>query len=541
LQTEEDFRHTSVVTHTMKNMAWAVVIFFNMFFLYFMMTMGLTRTRDFQVSFVVACMLQLFFEIFVFETLEVAWVQYIIPHLVMKDVRKQILFLREQINDAFDVKLSGVEHPFDATEYLFASARLAKEFPDLFESEIILIFSNYLPGEIGERWNSAKWWRPSNMKGVSFSILLPVLMILQWVGTISMRIQKAVVHVFQPIFCSLGIVLAFFMAANPIWLLVPAAFVFFECYQWYKRKRKQSGVIDDVDLDDIDGGDLKKKPQSAGLILDEVVDEGLKTKPSESHVVHAPSTVHSIEPVVEPVVELEKQRDVDEHIDEPVVEPSPSLKKKNSTFANYEMQVEHVVTDEKASDAPIIEETLDKIEDEANIDEDDDDDDDAWTVYNDEGKPIGVEKNGHLCTTPNSDARRTKRQQRQETWQLFGQFEERQKAKVVSGNVEDDTSNSFRSPQKSMDPFRVAPVLRSISSVVDDDYVPSPYADKNIAPVDPRDMRPGRVHLPPVIRKCGPGRLLPHKDDGFAENNEGGVKSSPQGEFKDVPNLIWEK
>jgi len=536
-KTEEDFRHINIVTRTMKNLAWAAVIFFNLFFLYYMMTMGLTRPRDFQISFVTACMIQLFFEIFVFETLEVAWVQYIIPMLVMDDVRKRIRFLRQQIDDAFDVKLSSIENPFDATEYLFASARLAKEFPSLFESEIILIFASYLPGAIGERWKGVKWWRPSNVKGVSFSILWPALVILQYIGTISMRTQKAVVHVFQPIICALGIVLAFFFAANPIWLVIPAAFVAFELYQWHKRRRTPKTTVVE-DLDDVKDEPLKVKPQPEVPIMEQFDERPVKSKPVE-----------------EPV---------EERITPPVAEPPRVLKKKKSTFATYEIEEKKI---EKEEEKEIEKEVEKKQEVQSPIGDSyvsvsakdiyDDDDDDVRTVFDDDGKPAGVKKLSHAGPS-DSAARKKKRRERQKSHQLYNAFEERQRAKEVSGHVDDETSNAFLSPQKSMDPFRVAPVQRAISNVAPDDYVPSPYADKDFSLVDTRDIRPGRVHLPPVSRKRGPGSAtlaVPSSDDDKpdddAEVSPGNEKESKPSsttsilnegkEFTDYPNLNWEK
>lgn len=532
-KTEEDFRHINIVTRTMKNLAWATVIAFNLYFLIYMITLGVNRPRDFQISFVTACMIQLFFEIFVFETLEVAWVQYIIPMLVMDDVRKRIRFLRQQINDAFDVKLSCTTNPFDATEYLFASARLAKEFPSLFESEIILIFSNYLPGAMGERWKGGKWWRPSNMKGVRFSLLIPALAILQYIGTITMRVQKAIVRVFQPILWVLGIILAFFFVANPVWLVIPAAFIAFEGYQWYKRRRPPKTAIIE-DLDDIKDEPLKAKPQPEVPIMEQFDERPVKAKP------------------------------IEEHAEEPVVEPPRVLKKKKSTFAAYEIEDKKMEVEEEKK---IEKEEEKKQEKPSTIDDPyvkvsaaalhGDDDDDMRTVFDDDGKPVGVKKISRSGPTDNA-ARKKKRKDRQKSHQLYNAFEERQKAKEVSGHVDDETSNGFMSPKKSMDPFRVAPVQRSISNVAPDDYVPSPYADRDFSHVDMRDIRPGRVHLPPVSRTRGPGSaplIVPSAHDVKAdddaevgsEKKKGGKSASAtvdlneEKKFTDFPNLNWEK
>lgn len=532
----------------MKNIAWGIVIFFNLFFLYYMMTMALTRARDFQVSFAIACTVQLMFEIFIFETLEVGWVQYIIPHLVVSDVRKQIDYLRQQINDAFDVELSEIEHPFDATEYLFVSARLAKEFPTLFESEVILIFSNYLPGAIGERWNIDKSWRQANiMKGASFSIFLPMMAILQWLGTFSMRAQKAIMHVFQPIFCAMGVIVAFFMAANPIWLLVPAAFIGFEVYQWskHKRKAKVDLISEDVDLDAKMEAPMKAKPEPEGIKITEIDDRPEKMKPFEVPVKIPSSAAASVavaereEPIpVPPVVKVEateKKDDVEEENLKSI--PAQSTKKKKA-FAKYEMQ---------GDKSPSEKDDVQKAEIATSSVEIDDDDDDARTVYDDDGKPSGVkkvhkkEKRGVDRIPSNTAARKKTRRDRIKAQELYDQFEKRQKEEEECGSQEKLSANLFKSPPKALDPFRVSPLQHSLGHVSStaDDMVPSPYAGKDVAPEGLRDMRAGRVHLPPVSRKGGPGHMPSNRFNCFdSDNDDNGSDGNDEGT---VPKLKWEK
>mgnify|MGYP003385739014 CR=1 FL=1 len=530
LQTEEDFRHVSVVTGTMKRIAWGIVILFNLFFLWYMMTMALTRARDFQVSFAIACTVQLFFEIFIFETLEVSWVQYVIPHLVVNDVRKRITSLRQQVRDAFDIKLSEIEHPLDATEYLFVSARLAKEFPTLFESEVILIFSNYLPGAMGERWNSSKWWRPANWQGAGFTIFLPMLLILQWMGTFSMRAQKAIIHVFQPIFCALGVLMAFFVAANPIWLLVPAAFVCFELYQWSKRKRKPKVNVlsEDVDMDAKVDAPMKVKPEPEVFKITDIDDHPLKAKPVETPV--QPSTLSAVvavreEPtLVPPVEKVESTESIP-------LQPPP---KKKKAFANYEMQDEKKNSLSEAAGAekssPFVEE--------------DDDDDDARTVYDDDGRPSGVKKVQKNAKkggggTGNTAARKKNRRDLK-AQELFDQHEKRLQEEEKSGCQDGLSANSFENPPKALDPFRVSPLQRSLGQAgsTTDEVVPSPYLGKDIAPVGHRDMRPGRVHLPPVSRQGGPGSVAPNRFNCLESGND---ETSSSDEEENIPKLKWEK
>jgi hypothetical protein len=559
----------------MKNIAWGIIIFFNLFFLYYMMTLALTRARDFQVSFAIACVVELMFEIFIFETLEVAWVQYMIPHLVVNDVRKRIVYFRQQINDAFDVKLSEIEHPFDATEYLFVSARLAKEFPTLFESEIILIFSNYLPGAIGDRWGNVKSWRPSNMKGASFTILLPMLTVLQWMGTFSMRAQKAIMHVFQPIFCAMGVVLAFFMAANPIWLLVPAAFICFEVYQWSKRRRKAKVALigGDVDLDAKMEEPLKAKPEPEGAQLTDIDDRPVKAKPIEECVKISPTVTSVVaieEPVLVPPVETVESTEKEEEVlqlavkeEEPKIVSQQSVKKKKA-FANYEMQEEQEektpVKDDRAETvATSLENPVPPVPD---LLLSDDDDDDARTVYDDDGTPSGVEKvekkqggrgrGGGERGGKDTTARKKNRQHRRKAQQLFEQFENRRQEDLITSLLDDGAVEINPKQKQNKQHGKI--------SLAFDELVASPYA-AYLGQRDSRDVRAGRVHLPPVARKGGPGigstgstgtGSRPNRfscldsghdqDSGSDEDGDAAQKRSDEAEENNnIPKLNWEK
>lgn len=527
----------SVVTRTMKNIAWGIVIFFNLFFLYYMMTMALTRARDFQVSFATACTIQLMFEIFIFETLEVAWVQYIIPHLVVSDVRKRIEYLRQQITDAFDVELSEIEHPFDATEYLFVSARLAKEFPTLFESEIILIFSNYLPGAIGERWKTAKSWRLFDTKGAGFTIFLPMLAILQWMGTFSMRAQKAIMHVFQPIICALGVIAAFFMAANPIWLIVPATFVAFEVYQWLKRKRKAKVALlsNNFDLDAKIEGPLRVKPEPEGIKITDIDDRPLKIKPKEE-----PSPISAAGGVNEELILAPSVEKCESTAEEPKSLPLQSFKKKKA-FAAYEIQEEKEKCSIKNSSAEAVAAPGQLLCG---------DEDDDRTVYDDDGRPSGVKKHQseHRGRLPcNTAARKKTRQDRLKARELFEQFEKCQREEEASGSQRDLAANLFENPPKVLDPFRVSPLQQSLAQVssnaASDDIVPSPYVGKDVAPLGLRDIRAGRVHLPPLARQGGPGcsggSIMPPNDFMCFESEEEDNTDIDDPDI--IPKLKWEK
>jgi hypothetical protein len=249
-KTEVDFRHTYVVTPLAKQLAWGCIAVINIFFIYYCMLTAASRDYYFQGTFVTACAIQLFFEIFVFETVEIAWVHYIVPHLAVKDIQLAIAQLKKHVDHAFSVKLNEIENPLDASEYFFVSARLAKHFPELFESSIVLIYAHYLPGVVGERW----FKKPTSSYDVdtrgyfhwSKSIsVYPVLCALGHIfGTIHMKAQLFLIHLFQPILCFMGVVFLIWIAHDPLYALVPAAFFAFELFQYWKREKRQDQKVE---------------------------------------------------------------------------------------------------------------------------------------------------------------------------------------------------------------------------------------------------------------------------------------------------------
>ena len=236
---EEDFRHLNVVSAGAKTLMWLVVLGLNIYFLYFLISLGVNRSRDFQLNFVTVCMVQLFLEIVLFETMEVVWVQYVIPRTILEHVQVKIEFLKSHLKSGIT---SGGEDPLNASNFFFVSTRLAKKFPTLFESELVLLFKSYLPLSYGDRWHREKSWIPwnlSNQVGVRF--LLPDLVILQYIGVLSMRVQKLIVRLAFPIF----VLLVILFVTLPVLFVILAVilFCFLLLHICLMLKRKKATVI----------------------------------------------------------------------------------------------------------------------------------------------------------------------------------------------------------------------------------------------------------------------------------------------------------
>jgi hypothetical protein len=127
MKSEEDFRHSLVVTRLFKTLAWVFVILLNCCFIFFTMLRGLQRGDTWQRLYAIACLLQLVVEVIFYETTECIVMNFLIPDLVRKEVQSVGFSLRQTIqkissSSLTSSKLCGV---LDAPSYLFVSTSVA--------------------------------------------------------------------------------------------------------------------------------------------------------------------------------------------------------------------------------------------------------------------------------------------------------------------------------------------------------------------------------------------------------------------------------
>jgi hypothetical protein len=157
-KTEEDFKRTHVVTTSTKIFCVLLLVLFNGFFAYYSILHGFQKGISWQHSYLSSCISQLLVEIFLFETFECVWIQFLVPNLVASQVNRvgQILAATsEQLCSRLNNhKLNDediVEHVLNTPDYLFVSTNLAKSYPNLVESSIILSYHDHLPGELAKK------------------------------------------------------------------------------------------------------------------------------------------------------------------------------------------------------------------------------------------------------------------------------------------------------------------------------------------------------------------------------------------------------
>jgi hypothetical protein len=153
-KTEEDFRHTQVVTRSTKVLCVLMIVAVNVFFALFTILRGYQKGLNWQMSFLKACIVQLLVEVLLFETVECVWIQYVIPNLAAAEVGRINRLLSDAVSRlCIEGDLDG-EVLLNAPDYLFVSANLAKAYPHLMEAILVQSYLSYLPGQVMHKWGA---------------------------------------------------------------------------------------------------------------------------------------------------------------------------------------------------------------------------------------------------------------------------------------------------------------------------------------------------------------------------------------------------
>jgi hypothetical protein len=157
----EEFGHSRVVVVLQKYIAAAALLALNAFFIYFVMIKGVQKGRDWQLQYVTCCLIQVTVDILLFETVECAWLNFLVPQYVHEEVAcaaeklrsltQRIAGLRSDIEETQQGQ-EVTKFFLNAPAHLFVSAKLAQKKPQLLESMIVSSYRHHLPGEICKTW-----------------------------------------------------------------------------------------------------------------------------------------------------------------------------------------------------------------------------------------------------------------------------------------------------------------------------------------------------------------------------------------------------
>ena len=163
---DEDYRELPVVKVWYKHASLAIIVIMNCFFIYFSILRGYSRGVSWQRSYMLACVMQFLLDMLLFETLECVWVNVLVPSVVTKEVNRIHMILHvavqqmvmhamyEDDDHSDNEDNNKVRVVMNAPDYLFVSTKVAKAFPQLMESVIVLSYQSYMPGEIAHQWGA---------------------------------------------------------------------------------------------------------------------------------------------------------------------------------------------------------------------------------------------------------------------------------------------------------------------------------------------------------------------------------------------------
>lgn len=245
LKSEEDFQHVRVVSRAAKFLAGALLFGVNIFFAYFSVLVGYSKSAHWQHSYLIGCVVQFIVEVGLLETMECIWINYCLPSLVANEVSRvhgllndtlaflcaqssQILIGANAYTNNYE---SNSQRIFlNAPDFLFVSMQIARAYPTLLESMIVQSYQQYLPGELARKWRDSSRWRgllqsnPSTENSSDakeekkdqehhswrqVSVVLFALSGLQMMATFPFFLQKIVLRFLQP-FLFAGLVYIWF-------------------------------------------------------------------------------------------------------------------------------------------------------------------------------------------------------------------------------------------------------------------------------------------------------------------------------------------
>jgi hypothetical protein len=169
---DEEYKHIRVVSLTAKRLTVLCLLLLNAFFVYYAVLKGYVKGVTWQYNYLVACIMQMISEIVFFETMETFWMDVFIPSFAAKEVQGAFHQVLETVHRLCFVQeeYEQVESPksaddvasnyliFNTAEHLFVSYKVAKAFPQVLESTMILCYSNPFPGELAHKWKKTYEW-----------------------------------------------------------------------------------------------------------------------------------------------------------------------------------------------------------------------------------------------------------------------------------------------------------------------------------------------------------------------------------------------
>merc|ERR1711871_599953 len=209
-----EFEVMYAVSMPMKICLTVIILAINIFLIFICIGYAAKKGYGYQKSWLIACAFKVFFDVIFKRLMEGIVVDFALPSLLNDDIDEVKKILKHSGKRLLSGGSSYRFDLFSATDYTYVSSFVAKEFPHLVESKLVLMHRDPLPERLYQRRHMyARSSRRSRMPWwdvLSASLLTVVL----YFAAMPHDIQRAFVHVFPAI---IFVVLGFGMTvSNPI-------------------------------------------------------------------------------------------------------------------------------------------------------------------------------------------------------------------------------------------------------------------------------------------------------------------------------------
>ena len=250
-KSDEDFKTFKSVSPSIKGLAWAGIVLLNLFFVYYSILYGFVKGIEWQRAFMVACIIQLLMEVFIINTLECVWINFIVPNLVKNEVKDALNALHAAINKVCTTSHADPRLFLNAPKFLFVSTNLCQDFPDLLESIIIQSYYSYLPGEFAKKWQYKG--AVMNDTGLLFrlrNVVVFLSLLLKMLGTTPFLLQKVVIRLTQPVILAGVAIVIMQLFSSPTNISIFTVVIFLALLYYgrrvYLEQRKAASINSDV-------------------------------------------------------------------------------------------------------------------------------------------------------------------------------------------------------------------------------------------------------------------------------------------------------
>merc|ERR1711871_1046316 len=203
----KEFGLKRAVTNEVKYIVFGLLVCCYGFLISVILSYGANEGRNWHYAWLIITLLKCVFDLSVKQMMMSVVVNYGIPNLVKADVNIVRKILEECGLKLLRSKPAFHLNRFSPSDYLFASTYVAKVYPHLIESQLILIYRGVVPEPIQDKHKVANLENkllPSqfrgNLKYRLETMFLSLMTVALWVGSLNPGIQKVILNIIPTMF-----------------------------------------------------------------------------------------------------------------------------------------------------------------------------------------------------------------------------------------------------------------------------------------------------------------------------------------------------